>query len=368
MMTDGQRIWIGLFVALSLGLIYLLQPILTPFLVAALLAYLGDPPADKLEALGLSRTLSVCVVFLGLSLVAIVTLLLTLPVIGQQLDILVDRIPHWLHIAQQSLIPWLQQQLGLPEDSIPSTDIKALITQHWSAAGSALTSVWKHVAGSGGALLAMLANLVLIPVVTFYLLRDWDVLMARIRDFLPRSIEPQVVALARECDEILGAFIRGQMLVMLALGIVYAVGLWIVGLELALILGLLAGLASIVPYMGFIVGIAAAGAAAWFQFQEPSMLVWVAVVFGIGQALEGMVLTPLLVGDRIGLHPVAVIFAIMAGGQLAGFTGILLALPIAAVLMVFVRHAHRNYKQSGFYHSGSEPEPIPEDTPRADPE
>lgn len=355
-MTDSQRIWVVIAVALFALLVYLLQPILTPFLVAALLAYLGDPPTDRLEALGLSRTLSVCVVFLSLTLVAVLVVLLTLPAVGQQLDILIQRIPQWLHTAQESLIPWVQQHLGLPEGAMPVIDIKALVSSHWSQAGSVLSTVAKPLAGSGMALAALMANLVLIPVVTFYLLRDWDVLMAHIRDFLPRSIEPRVVAVAKECDEILGAFIKGQLLVMIALGVVYAIGLWVVGLELALILGLLAGLASIVPYMGFIVGIVAASVAAWFQFHEFSALIWVAVVFGIGQALEGMVLTPLLVGDRIGLHPVAVIFAIMAGGQLAGFTGILLALPAAAVLMVFVRHAHHSYKRSVFYHNAPEAE------------
>lgn len=348
-MSDIQRLWLLLLFIVVGGLFYLLQPILTPFLVAALLAYLGDPLADRLEAKGLSRTVAVCIVFFGLTTLAILTLLLSVPVISTQVDLLANKIPVWLQTLQGTVLPWIQEQLDLPKESLPALDIKKMLTEHWSTAGDLLTTATKQLAGSGLAFMGLLANLVLIPVVAFYLLRDWDILMAHIRDMLPRSVEPTVVSLTQECDEILGAFIRGQLLVMLALGIVYAVGLWVVGLELALVLGLLAGLASIVPYMGFIVGIAAAGIAAWFQFMEPMPLLWVAVVFGIGQALEGMVLTPLLVGDRIGLHPVAVIFAIMAGGQLAGFTGILLALPVAAVIMVFIRYLHRNYKQSRFY-------------------
>lgn len=350
----NNRTWVALFVAIVALLLYLLHPILTPFLVAALLAYLGDPLADRLEAHGLGRTMAVCVVFFGLTLLAVITLLLTIPLVGQQLNLLADKIPQWLHVFQHTTLPWLQQRLNMPEGSLPATDFKALLTEHWSTAGGLLTEVWKRLAGSSMALLAVVANLALIPVVTFYLLRDWDVLMAHIRDLMPRAIEPRGVALVSECDEILGAFIRGQLLVMMALGIVYAVGLWFVGLELALIVGLVAGLASIVPYMGFVVGIGAAGIAAWFQFHSLSPLLGVVVVFGIGQALEGMVLTPLLVGDRIGLHPVAVIFAIMAGGQLAGFTGVLLALPVAAVIMVFVRHLHRNYKQSEIYGAAAE--------------
>jgi predicted PurR-regulated permease PerM len=348
-MTDWQRIGgVGAAVVIVL-LFYLLQPILTPFLVAALFAYLSDPLVDRLQARRLSRTLSTVIVFMVLSLLAMVVLLLTVPLVGHQLDMLVEKIPRWLQSMQQSLLPWIQQRFDLPENALPMAEFKAILSENWGTAGDILTRVWKQIAGSGMALAGAVANLFLIPVVTFYLLRDWDVLMTHIRNLLPRSMEATVVGLCRECDEILGAFIRGQLLVMLVLGIVYSLGLWLVGVDLALILGLTAGLASIVPYMGFIVGILAAGIAAWFQFYEWMPLLGVALVFGIGQMLEGMVLTPLLVGDRIGLHPVAVIFAIMAGGQLAGFAGILLALPVAAVIMVFVRHLHRHYKCSELY-------------------
>jgi predicted PurR-regulated permease PerM len=230
-------------------------------------------------------------------------------------------------------------------------DYKSLISDNWMSAGQMVTKLSQQLAGSGLTLFALLANLMLIPVVTFYLLRDWDVMVARLRDLLPREWEPTVVTLVADCDEILGAFIRGQLLVMLALALVYSLGLWVVGLELALLLGCIAGLASIVPYLGFIVGIIAAAVAGWFQFHEWMPLVWVAVVFAIGQVLESTLFTPLLVGDRIGLHPVAVIFAIMAGGQLAGFTGVLLALPVAAVLMVWLRYLLGRYKGSSLYRS-----------------
>jgi predicted PurR-regulated permease PerM len=220
---------------------------------------------------------------------------------------------------------------------------------HWQQTGSLVKGLFSSVGQSGLAVAAWVANLVLIPVVMFYLLRDWDVMMDKIGFLLPRNVEKKVTLWAQECDEVLGAFIKGQLLVMLALGVIYSLGLWSVGLDLALLVGMLAGLASIVPYMGFIVGIVAAGVAAMLQFNDLTMLAWVGVVFAIGQALEGMVLTPLLVGDRIGLHPVAVIFAIMAGGQLFGFVGILIALPVAAVIMVLLRHLHQGYKSSKLY-------------------
>jgi predicted PurR-regulated permease PerM len=347
--NDKQRVWLLVVVVVVIALFFLLEPILTPFLVAALLAYLGDPLADRLEARGMGRTLSVTLVFSALILLLTVVLLLTIPLVGRQLDLLAHKIPEWLQQLQHTLVPWLQEKLELPQGSIPIANFKTAISENWTTAGNMLGQVWGKIAGSSMAMIAGLANVVLIPVVTFYLLRDWDILMAHIRDLLPRSIEPTVVKLANECDEIIGAFIRGQLLVMLALGIMYSVGLSFVGLDLALILGLIAGLASIVPYMGFFVGIGAASVAAWFQFHELLPLIGVASVFAVGQLLEGMVLTPLLVGDRIGLHPVAVIFAIMAGGQLAGFSGILLALPAAAIIMVLLRHAHRSYKDSAVY-------------------
>jgi predicted PurR-regulated permease PerM len=186
-------------------------------------------------------------------------------------------------------------------------------------------------------------------------MRDWDILVGYLRESLPRTKESVTVGLVKECDEVLSAFIRGQLLVMFVLGCVYASGLMMFGLELALLIGMVAGLASIVPYLGVFVGIAAASIAAMIQFQDIFFLIYVAIVFGFGQILEAWVLTPLLVGDRIGLHPVAVIFAILAGGQLFGFTGILLALPVAAVIMVFIRHLHNRYKASDYYGAQNHP-------------
>jgi predicted PurR-regulated permease PerM len=191
--------------------------------------------------------------------------------------------------------------------------------------------------------------LILIPILTFYLLRDWESLVGNIQGLLPRSILPTWNLLSAQVDEVLGAFLRGQLLVMLALGIIYTTGLWLVGLDFALLIGLLAGIVSFVPYLGLIVGILIAGVAAVLQFQGVGQLPAVAAVFIVGQLLEGMVLTPRLVGGRIGLHPVAVIFAIMAGGQLYGFFGVLLALPMAAAVMVLLRYALGLYRESELY-------------------
>ena len=216
-----------------------------------------------------------------------------------------------------------------------------------------LKEVWRHVSASGGALLVAVANLLLVPVVTFYLLRDWDHLVAWIRGMMPPRVVPGVDAMARETDEVLGAFIRGQLTVMASLTIYYWIALWLAGLNLALLVGLIVGLISFVPYLGAIVGVLTAVIAMLVQTQELLPFVWLAVVFGIGQVLESNVLTPWLVGDRIGLHPVAVIFAVMAGGQLFGFVGVMLALPVAAVLAVLFRHAKRQWLASRLYGQGA---------------
>ncbi len=350
-MTDSQR-WFILCVALILtALFYLLEPILFPFLFAMLLAYLWDPAADRLEASGLSRNNAVIVVFVLFSVVLVVLLLLLLPMLGRQLDALGQRLPLLIEQLDTVVVPWLQNTLGVDPRTVDLSQLREVLQENWKQGGDLIARVLAQATESGVAMAGWLANMVLIPVVTFYLLRDWDLMIARLKELLPLNIEPRVSRWARECDEVLGAFIKGQFLVMLSLGTIYAIGLAIIGLDLALLLGMLAGLASIVPYMGFIVGIVAAGIAAFMQFHDLLHLLLVAGVFGVGQMLEGMVLTPLLVGDKIGLHPVAVIFAIMAGGQLFGFTGILLALPVAAVIMVLLRHLHDDYKISELYHA-----------------
>jgi predicted PurR-regulated permease PerM len=330
-------------------MVYLLAPVLTPFLAAALLAYLGDPVVDRLEEKKFSRTLAVVTVFIGLFTVILAIFLFIVPLLNQQLVALIKKIPEYINVVQGSVLPWLSAQLGLDPETFDAGRIKAVVTEQWQAAGAVVTDILGSMFHSGMAALTWVMNLVLIPVVTFYLLRDWDVLVGRVHELTPRRFEPSVVKLAKSSDEVLGAFLRGQMMVMLALGVIYATGLWLVGLEFALLIGLLAGVLCFVPYLGLIVGILVAGIAAFLQFHDIQHVLLVMVVFVAGQLLEGMVLTPKLVGDKIGLHPVAVIFAVLAGGQLFGFIGILLALPVAAIIMVLLRFAHEHYLQSQLY-------------------
>lgn len=329
--------------------IYLLAPVLSPFLTAALLAYLGDPLVDRLETYNMPRTLAVAVVFVVIFSVVATLPFILVPLIEQQLSALLHKLPGYFQWIEQNILPSITDSFNIDKDSLTIASFRDAIINNWRDVGGVAGKIVNTVSQSGLAMAAWIANLILVPVVTFYLLRDWDVLMGNIRMLLPRSSEPTIVQLAKESDEVLGAFLRGQLIVMIALGIIYSIGLWIVGLDLAFLIGMIAGLVSFVPYLGSIVGIVLAGVATIMQFHDAFQLIFVALVFGVGQTIEGMVLTPLLVGDKIGLHPVAVIFAIMAGGQLYGFVGILIALPVAAVVMVLLRHMVNKYTQSALY-------------------
>ncbi|MFT7048123.1 MAG: putative PurR-regulated permease PerM [Halioglobus sp.] len=330
---------------------YLLQPILFPFVFGALIAYFGDPLVDFFERRRVNRTLGVVFVFIIFSAILVASTLFIVPLLLDQLDAFIRNIPLFYHWVIQVLGPWLQERFGLQAGIVPHLDWSSQLAENWQSVGKMMAQTGKKLTGSGLSIMAGLISLALVPVVAFYLMRDWDILMAKMLTMMPVAWQKNTALMLREADEVVGAFLRGQIIVMVALGVIYGTGLWIVGIKMALLLGLIAGLASIVPYLGFIVGIIASLIAAYLQFHDWSVLFWVVVVFGVGQSIESMVLTPVLVGDRIGLHPVAVIFALMAGGQLAGFVGIVVALPVAAVFAVFVRHGLSRYHASDIYDS-----------------
>ncbi len=354
-MSTESRSWLILAVVAALGwLLYLLAPVITPFAVAAALAYFGDPLVDRLEVMGIrgwkfGRTLAVVLVFLIMIAVFVLFLVLVVPLLTEQVRLLVERFPAYLEWATGTAWPWVAGQLGLDVSGLDTAGATELLKSYWKEVSGAAVTVIETLGRGGQAVLQWITNLVLVPVVTFYLMRDWDLLMQGIQDLLPRKVVDEVSGLAKEIDDTLGAFVRGQLMVMLALGVIYSLGLWLVGIDLAFLIGMGAGALSIVPYLGSIVGLAVAAGAALFQYHDLLHLVLVLVVFAGGQMAEGMFLTPKLVGDRIGLHPVAVIFAVLAGGQLFGFLGILLALPAAAALNVMVRHARQRYRESSLY-------------------
>ncbi|HCH31685.1 MAG TPA: AI-2E family transporter [Oceanospirillaceae bacterium] len=348
-MTQSQT-WLLIVVSLIIAmLLYSLQAVLTPFLVGIGIAYMADPFADRLEARGWSRTLATCVVFLVLTLTVVAMLVGLVPMVVKQIQTLIYMLPQveaWYNLV---LLPWLQGTLAIDIKSLKLDIVTEGLAAEWKQAGGLISRLVRYATSSTMSLISTFGSMAMVPVVAFYLLRDFDVLTAKLHALLPRNIQPKVSAWANESDEVLAAFVRGQLLVMLCLGVIYALGLSFVGLNYALLIGILAGLASIVPYLGFAVGIAAAMTIAMFQFDGYWPLMLVFAVFGVGQLIESFVLTPLLVGDRIGLHPVAVIFAILAGGQLFGFLGVLLALPVAAVIMVLLRHLHTGYINSPLY-------------------
>ena len=349
MITDVQK-WLLLTGLFLIGwLLYLLSPVLTPFLVGALLAYLGDPLVDRLEKLKISRTISVTIVFACMLIVGLMFLLILIPIIESQLSSLVIRLPQFITWLQDAAMPKIIGWVGIDIETVDLGSLKQSLTENWKDVGSVISLLLTKISQSGLMLITWLVYLVLTPVVTFYLLRDWDDFVEKIHALIPRQNVSLISRLTRECDAVLSEFLRGQLLVMLGQGIIYTIGLWVVGIEFALLIGLLAGVVSFVPYLGFIVGIGVASVAAFMQYQDMIHLVYVALVFGIGQAIEGMLLSPMLVGDRIGLHPVAVIFAVMAGGQLFGFFGVLLALPVAAVIVVLLRYLQSQYLESSFY-------------------
>ncbi len=349
--TESSKWFLLTGIILLAGLVYLLAPVLTPFVIAAVLSYIGDPLVDWLELKKFPRSLAVTTVFVSLTLIALLALLLFIPLVEKQIIILINKVPEYAEWVQKTLLPVVNEKLGVAKIELDLTTLQESLKSNWQSAGGIMAQVVSSITRSGFALFTGVANLVLVFIVSFYLLRDWDKLIEHIRQLLPRKKEKLISSLAKQSDEVLGAFFRGQLLVMLALTIVYCVGLSIIGLDLAILIGLLAGVVSFVPYLGFIIGIVAATIAALMQFGDASYIFYVFIVFGVGQALEGMVLTPVLVGDKIGLHPVAVIFAVLAGGQLFGFFGILCALPVAAVLAVIIRHMHREYKESTLYNA-----------------
>ncbi|MDH3589910.1 MAG: AI-2E family transporter [Gammaproteobacteria bacterium] len=343
----------NLLILFAVGwLIFLLAPILTPFVAAFLIAYAGDPLVDRLERLKLSRTFAVVLFFILLFFVLSALTILVAPLVSEQAGALFERLPGYVQWAESKILPKVIEFTGIEVDG-GLLGLGPFLSEYGSSAANWVAEALGRVTRSGAALVGLMVNLLLIPVLTFYLLRDWDRMVAAIGELLPLRGKDKVIAVAVEADRALGGFLRGQVLVMLALAIIYSAGLRAVGIDYALAIGVVSGIVSFVPYLGLIIGLLLAGLAAVAQAQSLIALAGVVVVFVVAQLIEAVFLTPRLVGDRIGLHPVLVIFAVLAGGQLFGFFGVLLALPAAAVGSVLARFAYQHYLFPRLY----EPEP-----------
>jgi len=343
------RLWGWLAIALSSGaLLYVLSPILAPFLAGAIFAYVLNPLVGRLAGRYLPRVAAVVLVMvLALALVVALALVIV-PLFVKELRMLSERLPAFLTWVNQEAAPWLKERFAI--------DFQLDIATVKQLAGSLLANNQDLVAGllgslriGGLALIAFFINVLLVPVVLFFLLRDWDSMLARIDRLIPRHLHARALRIFGEIDAVLAEFLRGQMIVMLVMSVYYAAALSAAGLEFALPVGVITGLLVIVPYIGAFTGILLGTVAAVLQFDSLAGVAWVWVAFGIGQLLEGMAVTPLLVGKRIGLHPVAVIFALLAFGQIFGFFGVLLALPASAALLVTLRHLKGAYLAGSLY-------------------
>lgn len=339
--------WLALAAA-AFALTYYLAPVLTPFFMAAILAYIFQPLVLWLGRHRLPRILGVVLVMLLEFLLLALLVLTVLPLFVKEISLLMQQVPGFLDWLNRSFAPWISEKTGA-EISFDAASLKRIILDTLAGTQGVGMKLLDSVRMGGLGLIGLIANVVLVPVVQFYLMRDWESMLERIENLLPRSWQPQAVQFVREADEALGQYLHGQILVIVAMSLFYTAGLWLTGLSFFLPIGVITGLLVIVPYVGAATGFVLGSLAALMQFQEWSGVLWVWLVFGLGQVIEGNFITPKLVGERIGLHPVAVIFALLAFGQVFGFAGLLIALPASAVLLVALRKLRARYLESDLY-------------------
>jgi predicted PurR-regulated permease PerM len=345
----NPKLWAWLAIgAAFLALVYLLSPILAPFLAGAIFAYILNPLVGRIAGRRVNRTVAVVLVLLLCLVLLVALLLVVLPLFAKEFRMMAERLPAFLDWLNRVAAPWLAQHLGMSVQFDLET-LKQLMSDAFQSNQDLVPRLLGSARIGGVALLGIAVNVLLIPVVLFFLLRDWRGIVARAEHLIPRHQVDRARTILAEIDAVLAEFLRGQVLVMLVMSVFYVTALWLAGLEFALPIGLLTGMLVFIPYVGAITGFALGTIAALLQFGTLPEVAWIWLAFAAGQALEGMVVTPWLVGERIGLHPVAVIFALLAFGQVFGFFGILLALPASAALLVALRHLRRAYLESSLY-------------------
>ena len=345
-------VWIGVLAVLVAALM-LTGSILLPFVAGMAVAYFLDPLADRLEAWGTSRTAATIIITLIFFAVVILALVLLVPLLQGQVLAFVEKLPQLVNSVLASIAPLQERVEGL----ISSDRLEQLRDAAQSSAGTLIAwagGVLARVWQGGLAFFNLLSLVVITPIVSFYLLRDWDRIVERLDSWLPRRHAPAIREILADIDTTVAGFVRGQGTVCLFLAAFYGVGLTIVGLDFGLTIGLATGLISFVPYFGMLVGMGVAFGVAFAQFTDVLPFVFVFAVFMAGQLVESMFLTPKLVGDRVGLHPVWVIFALLAGAAVFGFTGVLLAVPAAATIGVLIRFFLRQYLNSPLYGAGGD--------------
>jgi predicted PurR-regulated permease PerM len=339
----------ALIALLSVLVLRALGPVLTPFVVGSVLAYALTPLVDRLEARGrLPRAVAAVVVELLFVLALVSLFFMVVPILAKEIPLMRDQLPALFDWMDATVRPWLAQ-FGI-HVALDVASLKAQILRYLEVNyEEALLHLLSSLKVGGSLAFTLLFNAVLIPVALFYLLLDWDRFVVRVLELVPPRARPGVDSFSHEADQVLGQYLRGQLLVMLIMAVFYSVGLALFGLDLALPIGIFTGLAMFVPYLGFGIGLVLALLAGLLQFASAKALVMVAVVYGAGQLVEGFYFTPRLVGERIGLHPLAVIFALLAFAQVFGFVGVLVALPASAVLLVAIRRVRSGYLASRLY-------------------
>jgi predicted PurR-regulated permease PerM len=346
--VSNHLLSIGLLLAVVFWLLWRLGPILSPFLLGAVLAYICNPLVGWMEQKRIPRTVASLLAMLLLAGIFAGLILILAPLVQHETKMFVERLPTAADWLKQRALPWLQAHFGV-DAALDFDQFKSYLIGHIEGAGGLAEKLLPSLKSGGLALFGIAAKILLIPVVFFYALRDWNNLLSRIEILIPRSWQANTVNIAEEIDQVLSEFLRGEISVMLIMSAYYALALHLAGLDFSLPIGMVTGLLVFIPYLGIAMGLILALLAALTQFQDFSGMLPVLLVFGIGQALEGTLVTPLLVGERIGLHPVVVIFALLAFGQLFGFFGVLLALPASATLLVGFRHLKNRYLKSEFY-------------------
>lgn len=354
---DQKQGLLWLFAALLVvALLVMLGPMLTPFIIAAVLAYILDPMVEALARrhlfgrLPTPRWLAVAIVLTVTIVAALALVLIIIPIVARELPMLQEQIPTFLS-SLVDLVTQLLASAGI-HVQIDMSGIRQLLTQKLFDNSESLVNTALASAMTGGsALVSFTANLLFIPMVLFYLLQDWDQVISRSARLVPRRWIGKVTSLFGEVDQLMAQYLRGQLLVMGILALYYSTALAIAGLDIALPVGILTGLLVFIPYIGFGMGLVLALISALLQFDGYTGLLIIGIIYGLGQLIESFYLTPRLVGERIGLHPLVVIFALLAFGQLFGFTGILLALPASAIMAVVIRHLYQHYLDSRFYNT-----------------
>lgn len=347
-LTVRNYLWIaGAAAVIVLGLRYL-GPVLTPFLIGAILAYLGKPLVHWAAGKGIARSLSTTVVVMLFGLALLALFLVLVPLVQSEVALASRRVPDLVTNAAGRLSPWLEEQLGI-KLAFDVASIKALVTENMDEARDLSLQLLSGLKTGGLIVVSVLVNLALIPVVMFYLLRDWEMISERLFTLVPRRWLPKTRTIVDDIDRVLAEFLRGQLMVMAVLAIYYAIALTLAGLDRGIAIGVLTGVLVFIPYVGFGLGLTLGVLAALLEWNGWPGFLAVLAVYGIGQLVENYILVPYLVGDRIGLHPLAVIFALLAFGQLFGFAGVLLALPASAALLVGLRHLRGAYVTSPVY-------------------